>query len=211
MDVADLRREYALATLDESGVARDPVAQFARWFDQALAAKAADANAMALATIGADGRPTLRIVLLKDYGPDGFVFYTNQSSRKGAELVHNPAAALNFYWPELERQVRIEGRASRVSADEADRYFATRPRGSQLAAWASPQSEPVSGRQELEARLAEVAKRFAGAEVSRPPHWGGYRVRPDLVEFWQGRESRLHDRIRYRLIDSRWIIERLAP
>jgi len=211
VDVADLRREYALATLDESGVARDPVAQFARWFDQALAAKAADANAMALATIGADGRPTLRIVLLKDYGPDGFVFYTNQSSRKGAELAHNPATALNFYWPELERQVRIEGRASRVSADEADRYFATRPRGSQLAAWASPQSEPVSGRQELEARLAEVAKRFAGAEVSRPPHWGGYRVRPDLVEFWQGRESRLHDRIRYRLIDSRWIIERLAP
>ena len=214
--IADLRREYARETLDERDVARDPVEQFARWFDEALQAQLQDPNAMVLATAGASGRPAARTVLLKAYDRRGFVFFTNYDSRKGVEMRENPQASLLFVWLELERQIRIEGAVTRVDAGESAQYFAGRPRPSQLGAWASPQSEPIDGRSELEARFAEVAERYrdASAPVPRPAHWGGYRLVPDLLEFWQGRASRLHDRIRYRLKQAQpvaWNIDRLAP
>ena len=204
------------ATLDESSVAADPVRQFERWFAEAVRVEAREPNAMTLATAGADGRPAARIVLLKECDARGFVFFTNYESRKGRELDARPAAALLFFWPDLERQVRIEGTVETLDAAESAAYFSARPRMSQLGAWASPQSEPVAGRAALEARLAEVTERFGDADgaVPRPPHWGGYRVLPDLFEFWQGRASRLHDRIRYRRAQERtgaWTIDRLAP
>ncbi|NTV62025.1 MAG: pyridoxamine 5'-phosphate oxidase [Oscillochloris sp.] len=211
MSIPDLRKEYTQRGLDEHDVVADPIEQFRRWFGEAAAAGLIEPNAMTLATVGADGHPAARVVLMKDYGPDGFVFYCNYDSPKSVDLTFNPAASLSFYWPELERQVRILGTAARLGPEESDAYFAERPAGSQLGAWASPQSQVISGRAELEARFAATAAHFLNEPLRRPPHWGGYRVRPQSVEFWQGRISRLHDRIRYRLADGGWLIERLAP
>jgi len=209
---AQLRREYVLAGLAEKDVARDPFDQFDAWFRAAVQANVPLANAMALATVDpVSQRPSLREILLKGYDRSGFVFYTSHDSRKGRELAGNPATSLLFWWVELERQVRIEGRAQRVSDAEADQYFASRPLGSRLGAWASPQSETVPGRETLEARFEAAAARF-GEQPPRPPSWGGFRVVPDWFEFWQGRENRLHDRIIYRLEDGgAWVIQRLAP
>jgi pyridoxamine 5'-phosphate oxidase len=216
LKIDELRTEYRRATLDESSVEPDPIRQFERWFSEAVDATMPEPNAMTLATVDEDGNPSARVVLLKGADERGFTFFTNYASRKGRELAVRSRAALLFYWPELERQIRIEGAVTRVDAGESAQYFAGRPRPSQLGAWASPQSEPIGGRAELEARFAEVADRYrdASGPVPRPAHWGGYRLVPDSLEFWQGRASRLHDRIRYRRTQaqpSAWIIDRLAP
>jgi pyridoxamine 5'-phosphate oxidase len=212
MSLADLRRDYARARLDEADVSHDPMVEFARWFAEAQEAQVADANAMTLATATADGQPSARIVLLKAFDERGFVFFTDYRSRKGAELEANPRAALVFYWHELERQVRITGGVALTSREESERYFASRPIGSRLGAWASHQSRVIPGRAALETDLREVEARFGDGEVPLPPHWGGYRVVPDAIEFWQGRESRLHDRIRYaRESGSGWKVQRLSP
>jgi len=197
--------------LTENGVENDPIAQFARWYGEAQAVVKPLPEAVALATATPAGHPSLRMVLLKGFDAHGFVFYTNYRSRKGRELARNPRAALLFYWGEFERQVRIDGRVEKLMARESDEYFATRPRGSQLSAWASPQSALVAGRGPLERRFAAFARKFPDA-VPCPPHWGGYRLVPEALEFWQGREDRLHDRILYRRVrGGRWRIERLAP
>jgi len=211
MSIADLRREYAHARLDESEVDPDPLAQFRKWFDDARRAKLLEPNAMTLATAAPDGAPSARIVLLKAADEFGFAFYTDYRSQKARELEHNPRAALVFYWGELERQVRISGTVSRVGREESEAYFRTRPRGSRLGAWASEQSAVLSGRAALEARIRELAARHPDDDVPLPPHWGGYRVRPAAIEFWQGRENRLHDRVRYVREGDRWRIERLSP
>ncbi len=210
MNIADLRRSYERDELDESASAADPVEQFRRWFDQALNSQLPEANAMTLATVGADGRPSTRVVLIKGFDAAGIVWYTNYNSRKARELAATPFAALQFHWPELERMVRIEGGVHKTSEAESDAYFATRPLDSRLGAWASPQSEVISSRAVLVAGAAKAAARFA-LQPPRPPHWGGYRLLPDSWEFWQGRKSRLHDRLRYRLDEGRWVRERLAP
>jgi pyridoxamine 5'-phosphate oxidase len=210
MNLADLRREYEMHGLRESDVSPDPFAQFEAWFEQAREV-IAEPNAMTLATCSRDAMPSARIVLLKGHGPNGFTFFTSYDGRKSLELAENPNAALLFYWTELERQIRIEGTVERTTAEESATYFTQRPRGSQLGAWASHQSRVITGRPELEAKLAEVTARFADGEVPCPPFWGGYRLRPATLEFWQGRPNRLHDRIRYRREGNHWVIERLSP
>jgi pyridoxamine 5'-phosphate oxidase len=211
MSIADLRREYARARLDEKDVSHDPIVEFARWFAEAQEAQVGEPNAMTLATSTVAGSPAARIVLLKGFDQHGFVFFTDYRSRKGAELDSNPLAALVFFWGELERQVRIAGTVERTSQEDSEAYFRTRPLGSRLGAWVSHQSVVIPGRAQLESGLREVEERFTGGEVPLPPHWGGYRVRPEEIEFWQGRESRLHDRIRYTRDGDRWRIERLSP
>jgi pyridoxamine 5'-phosphate oxidase len=211
IDLAALRRDYALSSLTEADVDPDPIRQFERWFADAVSAQVPEPNAMTLATASRDGVPSARIVLLKGVDARGFVFYTDYRSRKGAELTENPLAALTFLWKEIERQVRISGSVSRASAAESEAYFRTRPAGSRLGAWASQQSSVIANREELEARLREVTLRFPNGDVPLPPHWGGFRVIPDEVEFWQGRADRLHDRLMYRRDESKWTISRLSP
>jgi pyridoxamine 5'-phosphate oxidase len=210
MDIAHLRKSYEKAELDETASEADPLLQFQSWFDQALKAELPEPNAMTLATVGADGRPSTRVVLVKGADARGLVWYTNYESRKGRELAQQPFAALQFHWVELERVVRIEGRVQKTSAEESDAYYATRPLDSRLGAWASPQSQVIGSRAVLLANAAQAAMRHA-LHPPRPPHWGGYRLLPDAWEFWQGRKSRLHDRLRYRLAEGRWVRERLAP
>ncbi|HEY9882370.1 MAG TPA: pyridoxamine 5'-phosphate oxidase [Thermosynechococcaceae cyanobacterium] len=209
--IADLRQNYTLQALNEADVDPDPIRQFQRWLDQAIAAELPEPNAMTLATATRDGIPSARIVLLKGLDARGFAFYTNYESRKGQELADNPQAALVFLWTVLERQVRIEGQVEKVAAAETDAYFQSRPLASRLGAWASEQSRVIRDREVLEQRFAELKATYADETVPRPPHWGGYRVIPHQIEFWQGRTSRLHDRLRYRLKQGNWLLERLAP
>ena len=209
--LARLRKEYTSAGLTESAADPDPIAQFRRWFDTALAADLHEPNAMTLATATPEGRPSARIVLLKGFDERGFVFYTSYEGRKSEEIEANPRCALVFYWGELERQVRVEGRVSRIPEEESDEYFGSRPRGSQLGAWASEQSAPLTDRAELVGRLEEVTRRFEGRDVDRPEHWGGYRLTPEEVKFWQQGAGRLHDRFRYRRQGEGWAVERLSP
>ncbi|MBV8380061.1 MAG: pyridoxamine 5'-phosphate oxidase [Paucibacter sp.] len=209
-NIADLRKSYEKGELDETQSASAPLVQFGQWFEEARAAQLAEPNAMTLATVGADGRPSTRIVLVKGFDERGIVWFTNYDSRKGRELAGNPFAALQFHWIELERVVRIEGRVEQVSAEESDAYFNSRPLDSRLGAWASPQSQVITSRAVLVANAAKAAVQH-GLNPKRPPHWGGFRLVPDCWEFWQGRKSRLHDRLRYRLDGSAWVRERLAP
>lgn len=212
MALADMRKDYGIAGLLEKDLAKNPFRQFEQWFAEAEAAKVVEPNAMTLATCDRDGRPSARTVLLKAADGRGFVFYTNYESRKGRELADNAKATLLFPWIAMERQVIAEGTVTRVSREEADAYFHSRPRASQLAAWASPQSTVVAGRAVIEESYRVVEKKYEGREVPLPPHWGGYRLEPATVEFWQGRRSRLHDRLRYRRDPgSDWVVERLAP
>jgi len=211
MSIAHLRREYARARLDERDVDPDPLVQFRKWFDDARRAELPEPNAMTLATATPGGVPSARMVLLKAADERGFTFFTDYRSRKGQELEANPHAALVFFWGELERQVLITGTVSRVSREETEAYFRTRPRESRLGAWSSHQSTVLAGRETLEARLREVSARHPGDEVPTPPYWGGYLLKPDALEFWQGRESRLHDRVRYQHEAGGWRIERLSP
>lgn len=211
MNLADIRKDYTLKGLHESDAARDPLEQFQVWFGQAVAAGVAEVNAMTLATCTPDGTPSARIVLLKGLDARGLQFFSNYESRKGSELLNNPRAALVFFWPDLERQVRIEGVVERTTEAESDEYYHSRPRNSRLGSWASVQSSVIASREELEARQRELDAKYPGESVPRPPHWGGYRVVPHMFEFWQGRPSRLHDRLRYRLVNGIWIVERLSP
>ena len=210
MKLADIRTDYKLASLDESDVAASPFAQFDKWFGEAIKAEVPEPNAMTLATCDAAGRPSARVVLIKGVDERGMVFFTNYQSHKGQDLAANNRAALLFFWPELERQIRIEGRVETVSAADSDEYYQSRPSLSRIGAWASPQSRMLSSRTELEARFAAFSAEH-GENPPRPAHWGGYRVVPAFFEFWQGRRSRLHDRICYRLSDNKWKLERLAP
>ena len=209
--LSDLRKSYEQGELDEAMAANEPLSQFKQWLDHALASAVPEPNAMTVATVGSDGRPSTRIVLIKSYDSRGIVWFTNYQSRKGQELAAHPFAALQFHWVELERVVRIEGRVEKVSEQESDTYFHSRPLDSRLGAWASPQSQVISSRGVLVANAAKAAVQH-GLNPDRPPHWGGYRLVPERWEFWQGRKSRLHDRLSYRLqADSQWLKERLAP
>lgn len=210
MNIADIRKEYALRSLDERDVNPDPFLQFREWLDEAIKSEVPEPTAMMLSTADAAGRPSGRIMLLKALDDRGFVFYTNYASRKGRDLGANPRAALTFFWKELERQVRVEGAIETVSAAESDEYYAIRPLGSRIGAWASPQSQPIANRQWLETRWAELTDEY-GEHPPRPTHWGGYRLIPEMLEFWQGRMSRLHDRVAYTREGGAWKVARLAP
>jgi pyridoxamine 5'-phosphate oxidase len=211
-DLAASRYNHVGKGLRRKDLAPDPIRQFANWFTAAIEAGIRDVNAMSLATVGQDGRPSVRIVLLKSFDQDGFVFFTNYASTKGKQFEVNPYAALGFYWIELDRQIRISGKVQKTSREESQAYFHSRPVGSQLSAWASRQSEVIDARRVLDARMAKMTERFRNKQVPLPPHWGGYRLKPDTLEFWQGRPNRLHDRFRYtRQGDGGWLIERLAP
>lgn len=208
----EIRKEYSKTSLDITNVSADPIEQFNNWFDEALKAEVPEPNAMSLATVGADQRPSCRIVLLKGIEHNQFVFYTNYQSHKGKELDSHPFCALTFFWPELERQVRIEGAVTRVEESRSEQYFQSRPVGSQIGAWSSPQSSVIAGREILEARVSQISKRFEGmTKLPKPKQWGGYQVAPFMIEFWQGRQSRLHDRIVFTQVDGAWSRHRLAP
>ena len=210
MDISAIRKDYTIKSLDISDVNIDPIAQFEVWFKEALKAHVLEVNAMTVSTIGLDGSPNARILLLK--GVDtGFVFFTNYNSEKGKELENNNSASLTFFWPELERQVRIRGKIEKVTAEESDSYFFSRPLGSQIGAWVSPQSQLINSRADLSNRQKDFERQFGENNISRPPHWGGYRLLPHTIEFWQGRPSRLHDRIKYLKEGENWKIVRLAP
>lgn len=209
--IAGLRNEYAKSALNKKETSPDPITQFRNWFEEAIKAKVMEPNAMTLSTATADGRPSARIVLVKDITEKGFVFYTNYESRKGKEIAQNPQAALTFFWPELERQVRIEGTLEKVPGQTSDAYFSSRPRASQLGAWSSPQSQEIPNREILEAREKDYEEKFRDQEIPRPPHWGGYELVPDQLEFWQGRQSRLHDRILYIKEANDWVRKRISP
>lgn len=212
MSIADIRKDYQLKSLTESEVDPDPLKQFQQWWQDALQAKIEEVNAMTLATASPDGVPSARILLLKGLTPGGFVFFTNYNSFKGQQIAENPRACLVFFWKEVERQVRVTGLAERLTDKENDEYFHSRPEGSRIGAWASPQSQVIENREWLEKNTLKYQQQFASQAVLRPPHWGGYVVKPIAIEFWQGRPNRLHDRIQYTLSDSgKWIIERLAP
>ncbi len=212
LSIANLRQDYTLAGLTEADADLDPFKQFSLWFSQAVKAQLLEPNAMTLATLNPDGHPAARIVLLKGFDERGFIFYTNYNSAKGQDLTTHPWAALVFLWKELERQVRLEGKVEPISPQESDAYFSTRPLNSQIGAWASAQSQVVSSREQLEYKFSEYEQKFTSERITRPPHWGGFRVVPHLFEFWQGRSSRLHDRLSYRLKgQNQWIRERLSP
>ena len=207
-----LRKEYSKATLDISNVTANPIDQFNKWFAEAIQAEVLEPNAMSLATVGTDNRPSCRIVLLKGIVDERFLFFTNYQSQKGKELENNPVCALTFFWPQVERQVRIEGTITRVEEKSSIEYFQSRPLGSQIGAWSSPQSTVISNREILDERVKMIAKKFEGnTRLPKPHQWGGYQVLPQMIEFWQGRENRLHDRIQYVLVSSQWQIQRLAP
>lgn len=211
MDIASIRKEYTLKSLDKNDVHHDPIVQFNSWMKEAIDSQALEANAMTLSTLGEDGHPNARIVLLKEVD-HGFVFFTNYESEKGRELIQHPHAALTFFWPELERQVRVLGKVEKITAEESDEYYFSRPLGSQIGAWTSPQSEKISSREVLDEKLKAMEDRFAKEEIQRPPFWGGFRLIPHQIEFWQGRPSRLHDRILYENAgQNHWEISRLAP
>ena len=212
MSITNIRKEYTLTGLNECDVDNSPLVQFKKWFDDAVGAEVVEPNAMTLATVGKDGRPSARIVLLKGIEKDGFVFYTNYESRKGHALSENPYAALVFLWPELSRQINITGRVEKVSREESEAYFRTRPLGSQIGAWVSRQSRVAESRDVIEKRFEELLREFQDKQVPLPPYWGGFRLMPDSIEFWQGRPNRLHDRFAYtRQADKTWSIQRLSP
>lgn len=210
-DIASIRQDYTLQTLEEKDVNKDPIEQFSLWWDAAVASEVDEVNAMSLGTVNADGKPAVRIVLLKDFNEDGFVFYTNYNSDKGKEMAANENVAISFFWKELQRQVRIEGVVTKVSASVSDAYFATRPRASQIGAAASPQSNIITDRSLLESNVKSFEEKYENKQVPRPENWGGYLVAPSSIEFWQGRSSRLHDRILYTKTGADWAISRLAP
>jgi pyridoxamine-phosphate oxidase len=211
-NIAAIRKDYMLQTLNETDVDINPVNQFSKWWKDAVNSSIDEVNAFTLATATTQGKPSARILLLKGFDENGFIFFTNYTSNKGNQLAHNPEAAMVFFWKELERQVRIEGTAEKVSAEESDVYFLSRPQGSRIGAWASPQSKVIEKRQVIEDNVAKYEKMFGAENIPRPQHWGGYRIKPTMIEFWQGRSNRLHDRIQYCLQkDNTWIIERLAP
>lgn len=211
VDISDLRRDFTLKTLDAEDVLPNPIQQFEVWFQESIEARVLEPNAMNLATVGFDLKPSSRVVLLKQIRSEGFVFFTNYDSRKAQQIAENPNCALTFIWNELERQVRIEGRAEKIYPEESDAYFERRPVGSKLGAWSSPQSTIIPSREYLEMLVADFEQRFEGIDIKRPENWGGYLVKPVLIEFWQGRKSRLHDRIQYTHLEGDWKINRLAP
>lgn len=213
LHIEDIRTDYRLAALSEDQIDKDPIRQFEQWFEQALRSKVIEVNAMTLATVDTDGSPSARIVLLKDIENDAFVFYTNYNSQKAKEIAANPKVSLVFFWPDLQRQVRIKGTIEKVASANSETYFHSRPAGSQLGAWASPQSDVIPNRDFLEQKLKEVSEKYKDQIVPKPPHWGGYKVIPFTMEFWQGRTNRLHDRILYSkdVISGNWITSRLAP
>ena len=211
LSIAGIRKDYRLESLREKDVKANPMQQFSVWWDEAIKSEIDEVNAMTLATVGSSGKPSARIVLLKGYTDEGFVFFTNYLSHKGAEMDENPNVALVFFWKELERQIRIEGTVEKISEEDSDTYFNSRPEGSKIGAWASPQSTPIAGRHIIEENVQKYTEKFNTEKLTRPPHWGGYMVTPVKIEFWQGRSSRLHDRIQYTLRGNEWNIERLAP